>query len=42
MPTRLLVVCSKHFNEDCFQFGSATAEKYKIPRLKRDEFGICV
>ena len=41
-PTRSSVVCSKHFTEDCFQFGSATVEKYKIPRLKRDEFGVCV
>ena len=41
-PTRSSVVCSKHFTKDCFLFGSATVEKYKTPRLKRDEFGICV
>ena len=41
-PTRSSVVCSKHFTEDCFNYGSATVEKYKTPRLKRDEFGICV
>ena len=41
-PTRSSVVCSKHFTEDCFDYGSATVEKYKTPRLKRDEFGICV
>ena len=34
--TRQSVVCSKHFTEDCFLFGSATVEKYKTPRLKRD------
>ena len=41
-PTRSSVVCSKHFTEDCFDYGSATVEKYKTPRLKRDEFGSCV
>jgi hypothetical protein len=41
-PTRLLIVYSQHFTENCFQFGSATVEKYKTPRLKRDEYGICV
>jgi hypothetical protein len=41
-PTRSSVVCSQHFTDDCFQFGSATVEKYKNPRLKRDEYGICV
>ena len=34
------VVCSEHFTEDCFAYGSDTVEKYKVPRLKRDEIGI--
>ena len=42
MPTRLAVVCSKRFTPECFEYGSATVEKYKTPRLKRDEFGVCV
>ena len=41
-PTRSSVVCSKHFTPECFEYGSATVEKYKTPRLKRDEFGVCV
>ncbi len=35
-------VCSKHFTEECFEYGLATVEKYKMPRLRRDEFGVCV
>ncbi|XP_028413671.1 THAP domain-containing protein 1-like [Dendronephthya gigantea] len=42
MPTPSSVVCSQHFTEDCFQFGSDVVKKYKTPRLKRDEHGICV
>jgi hypothetical protein len=42
IPTSLSVVCSKHFTEDCFVYGSESVEKYNTPRLKRDEHGICV
>ena len=41
-PTRSSVVCSKHFTEDCFEYGSVTVEKYKTPRLKKDSYGVCV
>lgn len=41
-PTRSSVVCSKHFTEDCFEYGSATVMKYKTPRLKKDEHGVSV
>ena len=41
-PTISSVVCSKHFTEDCFEYSSESVEKYKTPRLKRDELGICV
>ena len=41
-PTRSSVVCSKHFTSDCFEYGSATVEKYKTAKLKRDEFSVCV
>ncbi len=34
------VVCSEHFTEDCFEYGSNTVEKYKVPKLKRDDIGI--
>ena len=40
--TRGTVVCSKHFTEDCFEYGSDTVEKYKTPRLKKDNLGVCV
>ena len=40
--TRASVVCSKHFTSDCFEYGSATVERYKTPKLKKDEFGVCV
>ena len=40
---RVRLLCVQHiFTEECFEYGSATVEKYKIPRLKRDEFGVCV
>ena len=42
VPTSSLVVCSKHFTQDCFVYGSESVEKYKTPRLRRDEHGICV
>ena len=41
-PTRSSVVFLKHFTPECFEYGLATVEKYKTPRLKRDEFGVCV
>ncbi|XP_028418516.1 uncharacterized protein LOC114543919 [Dendronephthya gigantea] len=41
-PTPSSVVCSKHFTNDCFEYGSATVSKYKTPRLKRDELGVSV
>ena len=41
-PTRSSVVCSKHFTEGCFEYGSITVEKYKTPRLKKDSYGVCV
>ena len=41
-PTSSSVVCSKHFTEQCFEHGSESVERYKTPRLKRDEHGICV
>ena len=34
------VVCSEHFTEDSFEYGSNTVQKYKVPRLKRDEIGV--
>ncbi|CAB4030462.1 THAP domain-containing 1-like [Paramuricea clavata] len=42
IPTSSSVVCSKHFTEDCFVYGSESVEKYNTPRLKRDEHGIRV
>ena len=30
------------FTKDCFEYGSDTVEKYKTPKLKRDEIGISV
>lgn len=39
-PSVSSVVCSQHFTEDCFEYGSDTVEKYKFPKLKRDEIGI--
>ena len=42
MPTCSSVVCSTHFTEECFEYGSATVDEYKIPRLKSGEFGVCV
>ena len=41
-PSPGSVVCSYHFTKDCFEYGSDTVEKYKTPKLKRDEKGICV
>ena len=41
-PTRSSVICSKHFTEDCFEYGSSTVAKYKTPRLKRDHIGVSV
>ena len=41
-PTRASVVCSNHFTEECFEYGSATVPRYKTPRLRRDQNGICV
>ena len=41
-PTRSSVVCSKHFTEDCFEYGSDTVPKYRTPRLKKDEHGVSV
>ncbi len=40
LPSASSVVCSEHFAEDCFEYGSSAVEKYKVPRLKRDEIGI--
>lgn len=34
------VVCSEHFTEDCFEYGSDAVKKYKTPKLKRDEVGV--
>ena len=39
-PSASSVVCSQHFTEDCFEYGSDTVEKYKVPKLTRDEIGI--
>ena len=39
-PSPGSVVCSDHFTKDCFEYGSDTVEKYKTPKLKRDEIGI--
>lgn len=41
-PSLGSVVCSDHFIKDCFVYGSDTVEKYKTPKLKRDEVGISV
>ena len=40
LPSESSVVCSEHFAEECFEYGSSTVEKYKIPKLKRDEVGV--
>ena len=32
----------KSFLEDCFEYGSETVGTYKVPKLKRDEYGVCV
>ena len=42
IPTSSSVVCSRHFTDDCFVYGSESVEKYNTPRIKRDEHGICV
>jgi hypothetical protein len=42
MPTRSSAVCSKHFTEDCFEYGSSTVPRYKTPRLNRDDIGVSV
>ena len=39
-PSCSSVICSAHFTEDCFEYGSDTVEKYKTPKLRRDEIGI--
>ena len=39
-PSVSSVVCSQHFTEECCEYGSDTVEKYKFPKLKRDEIGI--
>ena len=41
-PSPGLVVCSDHFTNDCFEYGSDTVAKCKTPKLKRDEIGISV
>ena len=41
-PTNSSVLCQKHFTADCFDHGSVAIEKYKRPRLRRDEYGVCV
>ena len=33
-------MCSQHFTEDSFEYSSDTVERYKVPKLKRDEIGI--
>ena len=40
LPSVSSVVCSEHFAEECFEYSSSTVEKYKIPKLKRDEVGV--
>ncbi|CAB4035271.1 THAP domain-containing 1-like, partial [Paramuricea clavata] len=40
LPSVSSVVCSEHFAQECFEYGSSTVEKYKIPKLKRDEVGV--
>ncbi|XP_028401052.1 THAP domain-containing protein 10-like [Dendronephthya gigantea] len=40
LPSASSVVCSKHFAEECFDYGSSTVEKYKTPKLKRDKIGV--
>ena len=39
-PSCSSVICSVHFTEDCFEYGSDTVERYKTPKLRRDEIGI--
>ena len=39
-PSISSVVCSQHFTEESFEYGSDTVKKYKAPKLKRDEIGI--
>ena len=34
------IICSEHFTEDCFEYGSYTVLKYKVSRLKWDEIGV--
>ena len=41
-PSRSSVICSNHSSKDCFEYGSETVGTYKVPKLKRDEYGFCV
>ena len=36
------VMCSNHFSKDCFEYGSETVGTYKVPKLKREEYGVRV
>ena len=29
-------------SKDCFEYGSETVGTYKVPKLKREEYGVCV
>ena len=42
MPSRSSVICLNHFSKDCFEYGFETVGTYKVPKLKRDEYGVCV
>ena len=40
MPSFCSVICCEYFTEDCFEYGSNTFQKYKVPRLEQDEIGV--
>ena len=39
-PSRSSVVCLNNFSKNCFKYGSETVGTYKVPKLKRDEYGV--
>ena len=41
-PSHSSAIYSNHFSKDCLEHGSETVETYKVSKLKRDEYGVCV
>ena len=41
-PSRWSVIWLNNFSKDCFEYGFETVGTYKDPKLKRDEYGVCV